>query len=701
MAVVAGVVGLAGLSWLAGLTSGPTEPPDATATPRAAVGSPTPRATPRPTPRPTPEPTPAPTLAPTRATAVTRELEPTGILVADIGAADVGPILPDEDGSVWVARSGIVVKADPQTGHARRWTLADDTAFATASLARARLGGVWLLGSNTIRLFDGERFRAVIETPANVWQLVDAPDGTLWAQTDEFGLIRWADGVWTSDPPGRPSRGAASIAVDPSGRIWTSDFDSPEDGGWVWRGVSVWDGTAWATYDRDELPLIEWTDEVPTVLAAADGTVWVTRTRQLARFDGSSWEAVEPGALSGIWRLDAVGDDGRLWLTEDGSDSGPVRIHVLDGDALTTYDDTTGLPGPWAVGWSGASVLPGPGYVLASTQAGLYRLGDGSWRRLATTSPDLPSSWGMLPGWWSREIAAVSSSEIWAAVQPPEGAPSATAGGGLFVFDGSVWREEPLPGRARPSQIVASPDGSLWVAADTGPLLRRGGVWTDLGDLVEDAVGGSAQPGCQAAIALGADAAVYYTGSRSRSRIVALRPQGSTWRASVVAERAAGPDCVSTLEVTTDGTIWNLQRGWGNSLSRLAEDGWVGVLPAEPPGSWSRVNPTATTLGPGGSLWVAVSTYDESGDAGRSEILEIDDLRWIVRDQVEGVEWANDLAFLPDSSLIVVGEGVAVQRGSRWRSLFEDLWFQSVSVAPDGSVWVLGENLYRLPTPLP
>lgn len=704
IAVVAGVVGLAGLSWLSGLTSGPPEPPVSTATPRAAVGSPTPRstsrATPRPTPRPTPEPTPAPTLPPTPASVTSEALQRTGIEVVGTGGPGPGDLVADANGTIWFSRAATLVNLDPQTGRTREWTLADDLAFGAGGLAPARLGGVWLVGPGAIRLFDGERFRAVIRTPVDVWGLAEAPDGTLWVQTGDYGLIRWADGRWTSDPPGRPARGASDLAVDTAGRLWVTNYRESEQAGWVPMGVSVWDGEAWTTYANDDLPAAS--GETSTLLPAPDGSVWAGSYWLLARFDGARWSQVElPDRPAGRWRLSAVDEGGRLWFVEEdceGRIPAPCRIQVLDGSTVTSYDTASGLPESLQ-GW-GSMVLAGPGYVVASTDAGLYRLDDGSWDRIPTpqTEVGLPSSWGTLEGWSEHRIAAVSGHEVWAVTEQREGPSGETSGPSLVVFDGSAWRRELLPGQAVPSQVVASPDGSLWVAADTGPLLRRHGVWVDLGGAVEDAVSGSVGGDCNAVITLGPDGAVYYVGPRSQGRVVALRASGTAWRASPVGEPGPNPDCPTSLAVTADGTIWNLQRGWGSMLSRLGDEGWVQVLPNAEGG---QPLPTAMAVGPEGSLWVVAWTPGGAGGSEGHQLLEIRDLRWADRGPIDGLDYTNDLAALPDGSLAAVGAGLAVRRDGSWQALLRGVDMQRVSIAPDGTVWALGDSLYRLPMRLP
>jgi hypothetical protein len=460
----------------------------------------------------------------------------------------------DVNGTVWATRAGALVNVDLETGRVREWTLADDPAFAAAVLAPRRWGGVWLVGPDAIRLFDGQRFRAVIDVPGYVWSVAEGSDGSLWAATDPYGLIRWADGTWTGGPAGRPGWGVAEVVVDGRDRVWTADYDQGASSG---RGLSAWDGSRWTTYTPSDLLGQLGADLWP--IASGDGSVWVESRRQVARFQAGTWSRYDVPGLQGSVSLSAVGDDGRLWFVREDCESCGVQIQVYDGSTLTMFDQADGLPGPADVSWPSATVLPGPGYVLASTEAGLYRLVDGSWERLETSTPPgptlspLPSLGGI------AALAAMSSTEVWASVGGLGGTPQE---GGLLRFDGAAWERQSLPVKSPVGQAAVGPDGALWVATSSGPLVRRDGSWIDLGDAVAGVVPepGAGSGGCGGAVLIGRDGDVYYAGARSGNRLVRLAPVGSSWEASLFAAAPMGIECASTLAMTADGTIFDLKR---------------------------------------------------------------------------------------------------------------------------------------------
>ncbi|MEW5990257.1 MAG: hypothetical protein AB1736_02780 [Chloroflexota bacterium] len=621
------------------------------------------------------------------------------MFVAGMGDPAFGGLVADVNGTIWAIRAGGVANVDPQSGRIREWTLADDPAFATSSLAPARQGGVWLVSPGAIRRFDGERFRAVIESPGSVWTVVEGSDGSLWATTRTYGLIRWADGVWTTDPPGRPSRGATSIAVDAEGNVWTANFDQREDGEWTSQGISVWDGSVWMTFTAEDTPEIAGLGRsIPSLVASGDGSVWVVMEGHLARFHAGSWTTYDVADLAtGMW-LSTVDDEGRLWFVGQDCENCGVQIQVFDGATLTTYTDQEGLPGADDVSWSWATILSGPGYVVAATADGLYRLTDGSWQRLETpTQPGRPAR-GSSPTGFIAAIAALSRNEIWTA-NWPTGNPLED---GLFRFDGDAWQREQLPVETTVGQVVVGPDGALWAATSSGPLVRRDGDWINLEDTIARVVPEPGEDGttCGGAVFIGVDGVAYYAGPRSGNRIVALLPVGPAWDASLDPAPPLGDSCRATLAVTADGASWLLQREWGTTLRRSAGGPWevVPLSPGDQPGVDTYT--AAIAVDRYGSLWAVTNTRDTNGLI-RADVMALAGGQWVRRGGGESMEYIQGLALLPDGSMIAVGDGIARFDGQRWRHWWPGLWLTAVSVAPDGAVWVAGASIYRLPPSLP
>jgi hypothetical protein len=185
-------------------------------------------------------------------------LAPSGIdlLTADPGA--YGRMVADGDGILWAREDGgLLVRFDPAAGSGRTWTVSDDDAFETTDIAPARGSAVWLLNGDTLRRFDGTVFRDVIQAPAAIVALVEAPDASLWAATTDGLVLHWSGSSWTTLDPGRPvpnSRAVISaIVVDAAGWPWIGWSQDPFPG---IGAVSRFDGSGWTTFNgKNAAPL--------------------------------------------------------------------------------------------------------------------------------------------------------------------------------------------------------------------------------------------------------------------------------------------------------------------------------------------------------------------------------------------------------------------------------------------------------------
>jgi hypothetical protein len=207
------------------------------------------------------------------------------------------------------------------------------------TVAPAADGTVWVGGKDpgdvwTLR-FDGSAWSSgrAPETPfLGVGSMAIARDGTVWAAamggwgSDPNGCLarlvggRW-EKVWPFDP-GWDCR--ATVVASPSGDIWlTGEAQPPAIGqGWGLKVVAAqFDGRAWTLYDEaDGLPPVSGRQ---ALAVGADGTVWVTTWRGIARFDGTRWTmVVEDGRPYGAI---AAAPDGSLWV------AGPAGIEIVSG----------------------------------------------------------------------------------------------------------------------------------------------------------------------------------------------------------------------------------------------------------------------------------------------------------------------------------------------------------------------------------
>jgi hypothetical protein len=126
-----------------------------------------------------------------------RDLLPTGIEVVASSSEGVGGIQVDGSGVVWVDVPWGLLRLDPGTWSATSWDAGDDTAFASREFVRASSGaGVWLVGQDRLRLFDGIRIVHDIQVPAGY--LGEVRDGTGWVRD----LVEVGSQLWVATATG-------------------------------------------------------------------------------------------------------------------------------------------------------------------------------------------------------------------------------------------------------------------------------------------------------------------------------------------------------------------------------------------------------------------------------------------------------------------------------------------------------------------
>ncbi|MGD1995775.1 MAG: hypothetical protein PVH62_03270 [Anaerolineae bacterium] len=180
------------------------------------------------------------------------------------------------------------------------------------SLEEGRAGGISLFEDGQWKHFDTDDG---LFSPT-VWDLVEEPDGTVWAVG--AGGVAWFDGAeWESMTlPGRPpEQEIPCVAVGPSGRIW---FGAKRFGLWIWDGVE------WTQYTSDDGLAGETVWDIGFDDA---GRAWIGTGSGLSVFDGETWTTytVEDGLVNNDVRALAFADDG-------------VWIGTYDGVSYLTFD---------------------------------------------------------------------------------------------------------------------------------------------------------------------------------------------------------------------------------------------------------------------------------------------------------------------------------------------------------------------------
>lgn len=578
------------------------------------------------------------------------------------------------DGAVWWTGPGIT-RFDPASGSLRTFTVADDPAFdGIWLLAPAPDGGVWTSWKGPTR-FDGERFRETLPQTAVISLIAEGPDGTVWGENagDFFRLDgdvwmpvfskglpaeRGEEAGWGMETPdGLPLGGVTpSMAVDAGGGLWVS-FSSPGSKGF---GVSRYDGTTWTTWTMsDGLP----SDNVITIAPASNGDVWIGTDDGAARFRNGSWTAY-PGAVigtEGVWSIAP---------TEQG-------VVVAGHSGFARFDGTTWSPVTAADGLEGKGgrLAAGPSGVWAATRAGLFRLEGSRWeRQVALEGGPLLTQ--------SREIAAVSSEEVWAA--------DFTS---VWRLEGGAWTEYAgLPGGGVAEMMAVAPDGVPWVSTNQGLARFDGSAWEQV------------EPGEHDAIAFAPDGTVWRT---ANDKAWTVGPVGGPALPPLPNEPTESTGGMLDLAVGPHDDVWV---GWTKGLGWSVED--AGLVHFEG-GEWQTVVPYADRffvrdleVTPDGDVWVSGSALEPLPPAvgdqsqlgwGPPFLARFRDGAWTTYGKADGISGGPGQLDVTSSGevLFATSDGLFVFRDEAWH-LLQKGWFGSLSVAPDGTVWLSGDGLFRM-----
>jgi hypothetical protein len=596
-------------------------------------------------------------------------LEPTGI---DVITPDVGAysrVVADGEGVLWASHpAGRLVRYDTATGSGRTWTIGDDAAFAATDIAAARVGGVWLVGEDALRWFDGAVFREVIDTPNAVALLAQAPDGGVWATTPTGTILHWDGSSWSrfemAPPDAKPTAtDIRAIAVDASGRPWVGWASGPTSDGWL----ASYDGATWTAFTEEaSAPL---GSSVRAIAPAPDGGVWVATEGGLARYDGSAWtdRTAGSGMEDGDWTSMAAGPDGMVWTVGQGTED-RFSVHRFDG---TTGPSASVVAGPSGLGAGDVSVvLPVEAGTYLGTSTTIYRLADGRWEQ-AWSAPAGDPGPRIEPDW--RPLLAVSRDELWAIGRD----------GGAWRFRDSAWTLESID-PARPGGrvwgLALAPDGTPWAAGDDGVAYWRDERW-----VVVDATTATR-------VAVDRDGTAWVVDGDSH--IWTLRPSGTTWtRTSIPASprNLTVGGAVTSIAVDGQGTLWAGANGFVvDALARYADGRWETTDASD--GVPDNIGVEVLGISSTGDVWIGF----RPSSGGPNGYARLDGTEWTVVEPPgdvvmapDGTPWTGDLARYDGRAWTYPYAGIPLSLGS-------------LSVAADGTIFGFDRSsgtIIRLPEP--
>ncbi len=311
------------------------------------------------------------------------------------------------------------------------------------SLLQSRDGYLWLGTQTGMVRFDGVRF-ATLESiypgaPSNVWIRAMAEDsqGTLWAATNEAGIIRIANGVVTTFT------------------------------------------------HKDGLPADTITCLVTVKSRGTDDEVWAGTANGLARISNGKITVfrTEQGLPGNDIRAAAVGPDGKLWIGTDNS-----RLGVWNGTRFDSHQ-VTSIPADATVRAlaSAGSDKAGNGTLWIGTTEGLVELKNGV-EHLSTMKHGLADNWIL-------SLAAGRDSSVWIGTRngfsrwrdgeidsfrTRDGLSQSTVFSVYEDREGTLWvgtkhgLNQFVDGRAVPYTVNEGLPSN-----DTGPVIegRRGNMW--------------------------------------------------------------------------------------------------------------------------------------------------------------------------------------------------------------------------------
>ncbi len=273
---------------------------------------------------------------------------------------------------------------------------------------------------------------------------------------------------------------------------------------------------------------------------------------------------------------------------------------------------------------------------------------------------------------------------------------------GVWHLQGDAWThfgfDEGLTGGARENALQVGPDGAVWAAMDEGLARFDGVAWEQV------------EPGVHTALGLAPDGRVWTASLDETS-------DDPTWWIHPIGEPALPPlhhvPNVRSIAVGPAGDVWvgSGVEGWFNSGGLAHFDGV----------RWRRVDPFGEGNGfvvhdleiaPDGGVWVAIASPGEPPypsaavaryqDGVWTTFVEADGVPIQATDSQIHLEKASNGEILlsfwvqPDPDGPPGGGGLFAFRDGAWH-LVQEGWFSDLSVAPDGTVWLWGDGLFRIP----
>ena len=500
-------------------------------------------------------------------------------------------------------------------------------------------------------------------------------------------------------------------------------------------GLARYDGDGWEEWLVNRFPEKDGENLLSALFLRTvgfDGSLWGSVQWGV---DGASWPSWSGDAAScdGVARFDGtvlsrhlrglcvgpmeVAPDGGLWLLASSTPSTSTDVYVIDPEAVAITEAETTEPSSVTeptdtMGASTTTEALLPGMVVEEVEPGVFRIDHDGVRDLSHPAYDFPgyrvdvtpdgSVWlsggggrpGLLrlgdestfddPAELHGSIQVAPDGWLWALGQFPDDRMA------IFSFDGQGWTERTDPTGHDPHLdpllygLAIGPDGTIWVAA------------TDERKRCPDIEGGE----CLGTL------------------LMRLEADGSLTTVEDWADVYEGDAHPFPLVVSPDGDVW--LRGHGRpggpdaeALLRFDGSGWEAIPLPEGFADASTFLPFG--VAPDGTVWVQLRGL-VAGHSGARGLARFDDPGWtIFTEPDDGLGWqgwmsGGDPVWLGEDLLTVAADGslwhpgrpteedpcggVAHFDGTTWTSHLVEACIGDLAIARDGSVWLLGDDLY-------
>jgi len=294
-----------------------------------------------------------------------------------------------------------------------------------------------------------------------VYDLAVDGQGRVWVGHNR-GLTVFDGVTWTTydkDNSGIPGDEVLQVTPADNGDVWLVSGVMASDAG---LGATVFDGTTWTTYTEANSDLPD--DQVTSIAIDNGGSAWFgSRSGDVGEFDGATWTVHHDPTYNSKPTYAVGADDARrMWFTSP-TNYAPVLMHDDAGWHHIVPDNDCGY-------FVRQGALDGAGQLWLTTWKGVCRYDGATWTRYHTGNSLLLSD--------LTHALAAGGQKVWVGYWDGSGVEPVT----VSQFSGSLWdhyqRPDFLPRSFGQGIAVDQEDRKWFGLAPKGVALLDDGDWT-------------------------------------------------------------------------------------------------------------------------------------------------------------------------------------------------------------------------------